>query len=115
MFNRFTFAFVGGIGLVLAGCAPAPAPAPIYPEPTFDKFGNLQYSSEDSCVPIRPEQFDPTQGYYVNDGLLPCCPPGSEFNQRTMECVPIPQRPNDDDDRPSGDRPTGTQTDPTRA
>ncbi|MBW6416678.1 hypothetical protein [Celeribacter sp. PS-C1] len=112
MFNRFTLAFIGAMGMALAGCAPTPAPTPIMPEPTYDKFGNLQYDPGDSCVPIRPETFDPTQGYYTNDRLVPCCPEGTQFNPRTQECVPIPERPRRDDDDHQ-DRNPDPQRDPT--
>lgn len=110
MFDRVTLAFIGALGLALAGCAPTPAPEPIYPEPTFDKFGNLQYDPGDSCVAIPPTSFDPTQGYFANDGLVPCCPEGTEFNPRTQECTPIPERPRDERE---GYREPNPQSDPT--
>ncbi|MBV1868726.1 MAG: hypothetical protein KUG69_12605 [Marinosulfonomonas sp.] len=76
--------------VLVTACAPK-APEPIYAQPTYNKYGEAECSS------------DPTQGTVgaAHSGLPPCCPTGMGVGSDGLVCVPLVPR-GDDGGEPTG-------------
>lgn len=96
--TRKSLFICAGILALVASCAQQEKPAPIYPEPTFDKYGNPE---------CRPAHI-PVGGAYTAD--LPlceipegACDPGGIYSNMPEICPPPTQHRDDGE----GSEPTG--------